>query len=103
MMAELLAMWCDWMGSEAATVRAAGSLRTIARTLKTEQFRLARVARGGRSELAATLENCAREWSIAAAAIARLCERDAGELDVGLPGDRSPLGGASERALSTVS
>ena len=102
-MAELLAMWCDWVGSEAASVRAAGSLRTIARTLKTEQFRLARVARGGRSELAATLESCAREWSIATEAIAWMCKRNAGEPDVALLGGRGKLGESSARSLSTVS
>lgn len=102
-MAEQLATWCDWVDGDAGIVAAAESLRTIARTLKAQQFRLARLARGGTTaDLAPTLEGCASEWSGAQAAIARLCASYDRSQPVSLPHGSSPLGRTLERSLSAL-
>lgn len=99
-MAEQLATWCDWVDSSPAMATAAESLRTIARSLKTQQFRLARLPGGGSADLASALQRCAREWSVAHAAIARLCAREERVEPVALPEGSNPLGRSLERSLS---
>jgi hypothetical protein len=101
-MAEHLAIWCDWVDGDPAIARAAESLRTVARTLKAQQFRLARLPRGGTADLAAALEPCVREWSVAQDAIARLCDRRDESRPVSLPEGRSSLSRAAEKKLSGV-
>ncbi len=102
-MAEQLAIWCEWVDTGTEIAAAAESLRTIARTLKTQQFRLARLARGGTVDLRSTLEQCAREWSIAQGAIVRLCARHDRSRPVSLPEGSSALGRSFERSLSALS
>jgi hypothetical protein len=101
-MAEQLATWCDWVDADPGIVAAAESLRTIASTLKTQQFRLARLARGGSADLAPTLERCASQWNIAQQAIARLCARQDRTEPVTIPTGNNPLGRSLERSLSTL-
>jgi len=102
-MAEQLATWCDWVDGSAGIVAAAEALRTIARTLKTQQFRLARLARGGSADLAPTLERCAKEWAAAQEAIAHLCASHERIQGVALPDGGSPMGRSRERSLSALS
>ncbi len=101
-MAEQLAMWCDWVDAGPDLAAAAESLRTIARALKTQQFRLARLARGGSADLAPTLERCASEWDAAQEAISRLCARHDRSLRVSLPEGGSLLGSSLDRSLSAL-
>jgi hypothetical protein len=101
-MAEQLATWCEWVDTGADMRAAAESLRTIARTLKTQQFRLARLARGGTVDLASTLASCADAWSAAQEAIARLCARHDHSQPVSLPAGSNPLGTSWERSPSTL-
>jgi len=102
-MAEQLATWCDWVDGSAGIVAAAEALRTIARMLKTQQFRLARLARGGSADLAPTLERCAKEWAAAQEAIAHLCASHERIQGVALPDGDSPMGRSRERSLSALS
>jgi hypothetical protein len=102
-MAEQLATWCDWVDSSSGMVAAAEALRTIARTLKTQQFRLARLPGGGTADLTSTLQRCAREWGVAQAALVRLCARQDRDQSVSLPESGNPLSRSLERSLSTLS
>ena len=101
-MAEQLAMWCDWVDAGTSMTTAAESLRTIARSLKTQQFRLARLPRGGTADLAPTLERCAREWSVAHEAIVRLCASHDRNQPMSLPDGGTPVGRSLERSLSAM-
>jgi hypothetical protein len=101
-MAEQLATWCDWVDAGPSMSAAADSLRMIARSLKTQQFRLARVPRGGAADLAPTLERCAREWSVAHDAITRLCASHDRDQPVSLPDRASPLDRSLGRSLSAL-
>jgi hypothetical protein len=101
-MAEQLGTWCDWVDGEPDMAAAAESLRSIARALKTQQFRLARLARGGSADLAPTLERCAKEWDAAQQAIAHLCVGRDRSQPVALPRGARPLGSALERSLSAL-
>jgi hypothetical protein len=102
-MAEQLAMWCDWVDAGMSLTTAAESLRAIARSLKTQQFRLARLPRGGTADLAPTLERCASDWNVAREAIARLCAGHDRSEPVSLPEAASPLRRSLERSLSVPS
>jgi len=69
-MAELLAAWCDWVSATGRFTTAAAGLRELAQTLAAQQFRLARVATGGRRpDLAEALRRCAGLWDAARSAI----------------------------------
>ena len=84
-------------------VAAAEALRTIARMLKTQQFRLARLPGGGAADLTPTLERCAQEWSVAQVAFLRLCARQDRDESVSLPEGGKPLSGSLERSVSALS
>jgi hypothetical protein len=99
-MAEQLATWCDWVDDGKSIAAAGESLRTISRTLKTQQFRLARLPGGGTADLTRPLERCANEWSLAQAAIARLCDWQPDGQPDSLPEGSNPL--SRSRTLSAV-
>jgi len=101
-MAEQLATWCEWVDVDASMAPAAESLRTIAGKLKVQQFRLARLARGGTADLAPTLARCAKEWSAAHEAIMRLCARHQRTQSVALPDGSSPIARSLERSHSAL-
>jgi hypothetical protein len=81
-MAELLGAWCDWVSDDAALQDAGVALRSIAQTLKAQQFRLARVPRGGPApDLAGALRRCAPSWDHASRAIERVARASAGAVE----------------------